>query len=75
MYLNTDRQPGFLQIRYSDDDYQTWSNFRQVDLSVKKPQISDEGTFDWRRAYHYRWFEPLPFRASTADLQMDIGTL
>lgn len=75
MYINADKVPSSLSVRHSDDDYTTWSNFRKVDLSTKKPRISNEGTFHRRRAYHFRHAAPTPLRIKSIDLQMDVGTL
>jgi hypothetical protein len=62
-----------LQVRSSDDDYQTWSNFRQVDLSKETPELIDEGSF-YRRAYHFRHQSNTAFRIKAVDLQIDLGT-
>jgi hypothetical protein len=76
MYFLTDQVPGsILQARYSDDDYQSWSNFELVDLSVKKPRLGNQGTFEYRRAYHFRHQANTTFRLKPGYLQMDIGTL
>lgn len=76
MYFVGDRQSGSkLQVRYSDDDYNSWSNFRTVDLGDSKPRLSDNGTFQYRRAHHFRHQEATPFRLSAVDLQLDLGTL
>ncbi len=63
-----------LQIRSSDDDYQTWSNFRTVDLGTDRPFLTECGTFT-RRAHHLRHACPTAFRLQAVDLQLDIGTL
>ncbi len=63
-----------LQIRKSDDDYQTWSNFRTVDLGSKRPRLTGCGTFR-RRAYHLRHACNTPFRISAIEPQLDICTL
>jgi len=75
MRFNADQTNGSkLYLRSSEDDYQTWTNMRMVDLSQKRPILNDEGSF-YRRAYHFRHFAPTPFRLSSVDLQMDIGVL
>ncbi len=63
-----------LQVRYSDDDYQTWSQFRTIDLGIRKPSSRDWGVFK-RRALNLRHQSPTRFRIKSLDLQMDIGTL
>lgn len=75
VYFDANRIPGsVLQVRYSDDDYQTWSPFRKVDLSVAKPMLQGNGTFK-RRAYNLRHQSLTRFRIKAMDLQMDIGAL
>lgn len=75
MYFSADQVPGsVLQARYTDDDYQTWSNFRAIDLSEPRPMLDQEGTFT-KRAYHFRHQANTTFRIKSSDLQLDIGTL
>jgi len=70
-----DAVPGsVLNVRCSDDDYQSWSNFRNVDFSKKRPFLTNCGTF-YRRAYHLRHRCNTTFRIRAMDLQLDIGTL
>lgn len=63
-----------MQSRYTDDDYQSWSNWRAVDMGAKSPMLLDCGTFI-RRAYHIRFIKDLPFRLRAIDIQYDMGTL
>jgi hypothetical protein len=75
MYFNSDQTPGStLYVRRSDDDYQTWSVPRKVDLSRRRPELRNEGTFS-RRAYNFYHMAPTPFRVRSVDLQMDMGTI
>jgi hypothetical protein len=75
MRFNADQTPGSkLQVRFSDNDYQTFNNFRTVDLSRERPILNDEGSF-YRRAYHFRHLCNTPLRIRSVDLQMDLGTL
>ena len=75
MEFGADQTPGStLQVRCSDDDYRTWSNFRLVKLSNKRPMLTNCGTFK-RRAYHFRHACPTPLRIKYVALQMDVGTL
>jgi hypothetical protein len=76
MYFRADRTPNsFLQARYSDDDYSSWSNFRTIDLSKNKPRMMSCGTFVQRRAYHFRHLCNTSFRIKTIDLAMEVGTI
>lgn len=65
-----------LNVRYNDDDYDPskWSNFRNVDLSQKRPYIDNEGSF-YRRAYHFRHLCNTAFRIKSGSLLLGIGTL
>jgi len=75
LYINADQQDSAtLQIRRSDDDYQSWSNYRNIDLSKNKPRLIDEGSF-YRRAYHLHYEGNTPFRARSFGMQMDLGVL
>jgi hypothetical protein len=75
MRYNADQTDGStLYVRNSDDDYQTWTNFRRVDLSQIRPIMNDCGTF-YRRAYHIRHKANTALRIRSIDLQMDLGTL
>jgi hypothetical protein len=75
MYFTADQIAGTnLQVRYSDDDRQTWSNFREVPLGVAIPSLHDCGSFA-KRAWHFRHVSAEPFRLKTSDMQLDIGTL
>ncbi len=70
-----DQTPGsILEVSNSDDDYQTWSNFRLVDLSYKRPRLINCGTFR-RRAYNFRHRSNTPLRLQAVELQYDLGTL
>lgn len=75
MRINADQTPGsVLYVRKSDDDYQTWSNFRKIDLSKKHPKL-DIGDSFYKRAYHFRHFANTALRIKSVDLQIDIGKL
>lgn len=63
-----------LSVRNSDDDYQSWTNFRQVDLSRKRPRLTQCGSFR-RRAYHLRHVANTPLRIRALELQLDLGEL
>jgi|HubBroStandDraft_5_1064220.scaffolds.fasta_scaffold42741_2 hypothetical protein len=76
LYFVADQTPGsFLQARYSDNDYQSWSNFRSVSLNQQKPALFREGTIRSRRAYHFRHMCNTDFRIKSSGLQMDVGVL
>lgn len=75
MFFVGDRVTGStLKVRYSDDDYTTWTNFRNVDLSQKRPYLDRCGTF-YRRALHLRHDGNQVFRISAVELQIALGSL
>lgn len=74
MFFIVDQQAGKLKVRVSDDDYQNWSNFREVDLSLKRPGLTNCGTFN-KRAWNLRFEGNTAFRIKADDLQVDLGTL
>lgn len=63
-----------LYARCSDNNYQSWSNFRRIDLSQRKPRLTNCGTFE-KRAYNFRHRSPTFFRISAVEVQYDVGTL
>lgn len=75
MQFDTDRIQGSLKVRHNDNDYDpaSWSNFREVDMSVDVPKLPDCGSFV-SRAWNFRYEGNTPFRMKTVDLQIDVGT-
>jgi hypothetical protein len=70
-----DQQVGnYLTIQMSDDDYQTWSQPRRVDMSQERMFLINCGTFR-RRAFWIQYNQFGPFRISAMETQFDIGTL
>ena len=75
MEFIADQIPGaILFVRWSDDDYQNWTNFRQVNLGAARPILWDCGTFR-RRAFHFRFSSNTVMRISAVDLQLLLGVL
>lgn len=75
MFLHADqKQGGTLKVRWSDDDYQSWSNWMSVTLNVSSPQLTQLGTFK-KRAFHFRHETPGPFRMSEPELQISLGSI
>lgn len=57
-----------IRIRWSDDDYQTWSAWRSIDLSKKVPLLPGlQGTFS-KRAYELEYSGSDPIRFSSLEL-------
>lgn len=63
-----------IQVRHTNDDYETWSHWRTVDMGMKMPMLTNCGTFN-RRAYHLKHIANTPFRIRSLEVQYDIGTL
>lgn len=75
MRVAGDRTAGsVLRVRTSDDDYTTWSNFRDFDMSVDRPTLIEWGTF-YRRAHHFQHKSNTALRIQAVDMQLDLGTL
>lgn len=75
MVFTADRADGsLLQVRHSDDDYTTWTPFREVDLGHKLPTLTRCGTFS-RRAWHMRHRCNTRLRLRAVDLFVDLGVI
>jgi hypothetical protein len=73
--VNADQVPGaIMSVETSDDDYQTWSQPRQVDLSLNMPNLIHCGTFR-KRAYRFKINNNLPFRLKSVDLWLEMGDI
>lgn len=59
-------------ISFTDDDYQSFSNERTVDLNDAIPQLTVLGKFK-RRAFKYRFEANLPMRVNSFELVYRIG--
>lgn len=68
-----DQQPAYLQVRHSEDDFKTFSQFRNVDLNQKRPSLTNCGTFR-RRAYHMHHNAPYSLRLEGVELDVLLGT-
>lgn len=64
---------GSLLIRWSDDDYKTWSDWQTVNLQEEFPQLTQLGTFR-RRAFQFRHQNSTPFRMKAAELDVLLGS-
>jgi len=74
MLFDADRVEGsVLKVRFNDNDYaaDAWTDFREVDLGLEAPMLTDEGTFV-RRAYHFRHDTASPLGLRAVDLQIDL---
>jgi hypothetical protein len=73
-FIGDQTSGSILQVRKSDDDYLTWSNFRSVDMSLRRPFLQDCGTF-YTRAHHMRHRANTTFRLQAVELQQSVGSL
>ena len=63
-----------MKIRHTDDDYQTWSNYRTVDLSKPRAQLYQSGAAR-RRAWEFLITDPVPVRLDAAEVDFEIGEM
>jgi len=59
-------------VRYTNDDYQTWSQFRPVDLDSQRSLLSRLGQ-SRRRAYEIRHHDNTPLRLEALELTVAEG--
>lgn len=70
-----DQIPGStMSVSFSDDNYQTWSQPREVDMSLKLPNIPNCGTFR-RRAMKIEVNHNLWWRLQAVEAQVSLGTI
>lgn len=69
-----DKVPATMMIRHTNDDYQTWSNYRQVDLSKSRPQVYQCGQAR-RRAWEFLCTDDAPLRLDAAEVDFNIGEM
>lgn len=60
-------------LRYSDDDYTTWSTYRPIDMSAKRSLLTRQG-YARRRAYEFRYVATQPLRVEALELDVSGGT-
>lgn len=68
-----DKVSATLQIRHTDDDYVTWTTYRNVDLSVERPIIRQLGSAR-RRAYEFFSTSNVAIRLQATELLLKEGT-
>lgn len=60
-------------IRYTNDDYQTWSKYRPVDLNTQRSKLNRLGQTR-RRAYEVRHHDNVPLRLESLETTLLEGT-
>ncbi len=68
----TDKSSTHMLLRWSDDDYQTYSHYRSADLSLKRSRISRCGAF-LRRGFEIRHTDTVATRFQGLDLGIEQG--
>ena len=69
-----DKVAGIMQVRHSGDDYNSWSNYRSVDLNASRSQVYLSGA-DRRRAWEFLCTSNVPLRLDGAEVDFRIGEL
>lgn len=62
-----DQVSGSLWCRYSDDDQETWSFFRQIDLSLTRPRAGRLGSYR-RRTWEFLYISRKHFRLEGVEI-------
>jgi hypothetical protein len=62
-----------VDISWTDDDYQSFSTSRYLDINSKKPVITQLGAFN-ERAFKIKYTDNLPFRVSALEVNINIGS-
>ena len=72
--LHGDQINDVCQVRHADDDYNTWSAYRNIDLSLQKPILYNLGSYR-RRVYEvlYTGSQPLRLAKIELDVSGNIG--
>jgi len=69
-----DKIPATINIRHTDDDYQSWSPYRTVNLNASRSQIYQTGEAR-RRAWEFLCTDNQPMRLDFAEVDFTIGGL
>jgi len=62
-----------LRIRHTDDDYNNWSQYRNVDLNATRSVTYQNGSFR-RRAYEFFCTDNQPLRLQACEVDVDPGS-
>ena len=62
-----------LNIRHTDDDYNTWSEYRTVNLKADRSILYQNGSFR-RRAYEFFNTDNVPLRLQTCEMDIEPGS-
>jgi hypothetical protein len=67
-----DKVSATLKVRYSSNDYQTFSSWRTIDLSKERGQLLQLGK-SRRRSWEFLVEDNVPLRLDAAEVSLDIG--
>jgi len=59
-----------MQVRHTEDDYNTWSQYRNLNLNLQKPCLYQLGRFR-RRAYEFLYTGNNPLRLEKVDFNLN----
>jgi hypothetical protein len=62
-----------LRIRHTDDDYNNWSQYRNIDLNTTRSVTYQNGSFR-RRAYEFFCTDNQPLRLQACEVDVDPGS-
>ena len=62
-----------LRVRHTDDDYNNWSQYRNIDLNANRSVTYQNGSFR-RRAYEFFCTDDVPLRLQACEVDVDPGT-
>lgn len=69
-----DKTSSTLRIRHTDDDYQNWSSYRNVNLGDARSVLYQCGAFR-RRAFEFFHTDDTPLRLNYCELDMEPGNV
>jgi len=69
-----DKVPAVMNIRHTEDDYNSWSAYRPVDLNKSRSQVYQGGS-GRRRAWEFLCTDNQPLRLLAAEIDYNIGEL
>ena len=69
-----DKVAGTMQVRHTGDDYNTWSNYRSIDLNASRSEVYLSGA-DRRRAWEFLCSSNVALRLDTAEIDFRIGEM
>ena len=69
-----DKVSSTLRIRHTDDDYQNWSPYRNVNLGDNRSVLYQNGSFR-RRAYEFFNTDDVPLRLNYCEVDVEPGSV